>query len=95
MSYRNRGNPCDFSHLELGIRLVYNPASNKGVEMGEKWSLNQEEEDLHRQRLFQKARKGDEKAKQELQEIYAVRLWSEQERAKLVYDTPKRGKRKS
>ena len=63
--------------------------------MGEKWSVNQEEEDLDRQRLFQKARKGDEKAKQELQEIYAVRLWSEQERAKLVYDTPKRGKRKS
>ena len=37
--------------------------------MAEKWaSLNQEEEALHRQRLFRKARKGDEKAKQELQE---------------------------
>lgn len=63
--------------------------------MGETWSLNQEEEDLHRQSLFRKARKGDEKAKQELQDIYGVRLWSEQERAKLVYDTPKRGKRKA
>ena len=63
--------------------------------MGEKWSLSQEEEDLHRQGLFRKARKGDEKAKQELQEVYGVRLWSEQERAKLVYDNPKRGKQKA
>jgi hypothetical protein len=63
--------------------------------MGEKWSLSQEEEDLHRQGLFRKARKGDEKAKQGLQETYGVRLWSEQERAKLVYDTPKRGKQKA
>ena len=63
--------------------------------MGENWSLSQEEEDLHRQGLFRKARKGDEKAKQELQETYGVRLWSEQERAKLVYDTPQRGKRKA
>lgn len=62
--------------------------------MGEKWSLSQEEEDLHRRTLFRKARKGDEKAKQELQDVYGVRLWSEQERAGLVYDTPKRGKRK-
>ena len=66
--------------------------------MGEKWSLSQEEEDLHRQSLFRKARKGDEKAKQELQNVYGVRLWSEQERAKLVYDIPqdtgKRRKRK-
>lgn len=61
--------------------------------MGEKWaSLTQEEEDLHRQKLFRKARKGNEKAKQELQDVYGVRLWSEKERAKLVYDTPKRGK---
>jgi hypothetical protein len=63
--------------------------------MGEKWSLSQEEEDLHRQSLFRKARKGDEKAKQELQETYGVRLWSEQERSKLVYDNPKRGKQKA
>lgn len=67
--------------------------------MGERWSLSQEEEDLHRQSLFRKARKGDEKAKQELQNVYGVRLWSEQERAKLVYDIPqsaaKRGKRKA
>jgi len=64
--------------------------------MGAKWApLNQEEEDLHRQGLFRKARKGDEKAKQELQEVYGVRLWSEEERVELVYDTPKRGKRKA
>lgn len=62
--------------------------------MSEKWSLNQEEEDMHRQSLFRKARKGDEKAKQELQEVYGERLWSEKERAKLVYDMPKRGKQK-
>jgi hypothetical protein len=74
---------------------VYNPASNKGVEMGAQWSLSQEEEDLHRQNLFRKARKGDEKAKQELQEVYGVRLWSEKERATLVYETPKRGKQKA
>lgn len=63
--------------------------------MGAQWSLSQEEEDLHRQLLFRKARKGDEKAKQELQDVYGVRLWSEQERSTLMYDTPKRGKRKS
>jgi hypothetical protein len=63
--------------------------------MGEKWSLNKEEEDLLRQSLFRKARKGDEKATQELQEVYGVRLWSEKERATLVYNTPKRGKRKA
>jgi hypothetical protein len=63
--------------------------------MGAQWSLSQEEEDAHRQGLFRKARKGDEKAKQELQEIYGVRLWSEQERAALVYDNPKHGKRKA
>ncbi len=34
-------------------------------------------------------------AKQELQEVYGVRLWSEKERAKLVYDAPKRGKGKA
>lgn len=67
--------------------------------MGASWSLSQEEEDLNRQRLFRKARKGDEKAKQELQEIYGVRLWGEHERAELVYDNPrynaKRGSSKS
>lgn len=64
--------------------------------MGAQWSLSQEEEDLHRQRLFRKARKGDEKAQAELQEVYGVRLWSEHERAELVYENPraatKRGK---
>ena len=63
--------------------------------MPAQWSLSQEEEDLHRQLLFRKARKGDEKATLELQEVYGVRLWSEKERAKLVYETPKRGKRKA
>jgi hypothetical protein len=67
--------------------------------MGAQWSLSQEEEDLHRQLLFKKARKGDEKAKQELQEVYGVRLWVEHERAQLVYENPKhaakRGKQKS
>ena len=37
--------------------------------MGEKWSLSQEEEALLRQTLFRKAKKGDEKAKQEVQKI--------------------------
>ena len=54
--------------------------------MSERFSLNQEEEALFRQSLLRKARKGDEKAKQELHRIYGVRVWSEQERAKLVYD---------
>ena len=62
--------------------------------MSERFSLSQEEEAVLRQTLFRKAKKGDEKAKQELQKIYGVRLWSEKERAKLVYDTPKRGKGK-
>ena len=53
--------------------------------MGEKWpTLNQEEEAKYRQILLRKARKGDEKAKQELLRLYGVRVWSEQERAKLV-----------
>jgi len=57
------------------------------------WSLTQEEEDLNRRQLFRKARKGDAKATKELAITYGVRLWSEQERARLVYDyTPKRGK---
>ncbi|MDH4087163.1 MAG: hypothetical protein OEV27_06145 [Nitrospira sp.] len=63
--------------------------------MAAQWSLSQEEEDLHRQTLFRKARKGDAKATAELQEVYGVRLWSEKERATLVYDTPKRGKQKA
>ena len=67
--------------------------------MGAQWSLSQEEDDMDRQSLFRKARKGDEKAKQELQEVYGVRLWSEHERAELVYENPrhaaKRGKQKA
>ena len=67
--------------------------------MSERFSLSQEEEAQFRQGLLRKARKGDEKAKQELQNIYNVRIWSEKERAKLVYDTPepkaKGGKRKA
>lgn len=64
--------------------------------MEEHWSLNQEEEDSNRRNLFRKARKGDAKAKQELASTYGVRLWSEQERARLVYENrkPKRGKPK-
>lgn len=57
--------------------------------MGAQWSLSQEEEDMHRQSLFRKARKGDEKAKLELQEVYGVRLWSEHERVELVYENPR------
>ncbi|MDK2743403.1 MAG: hypothetical protein H8K03_00865 [Nitrospira sp.] len=63
--------------------------------MAHPWSGNQEEEDEHRQSLFRKARKGDDKARLELQEDYGVRLWSEKERAKLVYDNTKRGKQKA
>ena len=67
--------------------------------MGAQWSLSQEEEDMHRQSLCRKARKGDEKAKQELQEVYGERLRAEYERAELVYDNPrynaKRGSQKS
>jgi len=56
--------------------------------------MSQEEEDLNRRQLFRKARKGDAKAQKELEATYGVRLWSEQERAKLVYEnqTSKRGK---
>lgn len=57
--------------------------------MATKWSLSQEEEDLHRQSLFRKARKGNKKAKKELQEVYGVRLFSEQERAKLIVNNPR------
>jgi hypothetical protein len=62
--------------------------------MGEQWSTTQEEEELYRKQLFRKAKRGDAKAKQELAMTYGVRLWSEQERAKLVYEnqTSKRGK---
>ncbi|UVT17611.1 MAG: hypothetical protein H8K04_08800 [Nitrospira sp.] len=67
--------------------------------MGDQWSLSQEEEDMNRRSLFRKARKGDEKARLELQEVYGVRLWSEPERAELVYENPrhaaKRGTKKS
>ncbi|MFZ1805383.1 MAG: hypothetical protein WAU05_15745, partial [Nitrospira sp.] len=61
--------------------------------MAAQWSLSQEEEDLHRQTLFRKARKGDAKATLELQEVYGVRLWSEHERAELVYENPRAAKR--
>jgi len=63
--------------------------------MGAQWSLSQEEEDMHRQRLFRNARKGDEKAKQELQEVYGVRLWAEHERAELVYENLRYAARRS
>lgn len=53
------------------------------------WPLGGEEEALHRQNLFRKARKGDRKAKKELQEVYGVRLFSEQERAKVIVNNPR------
>lgn len=56
--------------------------------MRDQWSLSQEEEDVNRRILFRKARKGDPKAKQELETTYGVRLWSEHERAQLVYENP-------
>jgi hypothetical protein len=52
-------------------------------------SLSQEEEARFRESLLSKARKGDVKAKQELQEVYGVRLWPEQERAALVIRSPR------
>lgn len=61
--------------------------------MAEPWSSTQEEEEAHRQRLFRKARRGDEKATLELQEVYGVRLWAEHERAELVYENPRFAKR--
>lgn len=57
--------------------------------MGNQWSLNQEEEDIYRRRLFARANKGDVRAQQELQQTYGVRLWSAQERGRLVYENPK------
>lgn len=56
--------------------------------MRDQWSLSQEEEDMNRRMLFRKARKGDSKAKQELETTYGVRLWTEHERAQLVYENP-------
>lgn len=60
--------------------------------MGDQWSISQEEEDMNRRILFRKARKGDTKAKQELETTYGVRLWSERERAQLVYENPRHSK---
>ncbi len=56
--------------------------------MGEQWSLSQEEEESYRLRLFRRAKKGDVKAKDELERTYGVRLWSEHERSQLVYENP-------
>ena len=58
------------------------------------WPLGGEEEALVRGSLFRKARKSDKKAKRELQDTYGVRLFSEQERATLVYSTPQRKARR-
>lgn len=57
--------------------------------MGDQWSTTQEEEEIYRRQLFRKASRGDAKAKQELQQTYGVRLWSEHERSQLVYENPK------
>ena len=56
--------------------------------MADTWSTTQEEEELYRRELFRKAGKGDQKAKRELEEVYKVKLWSERERATLVYENP-------
>ncbi len=58
-------------------------------------SLSRKDVALYRDNLFQKARTGDERASELLQKLYGVRVWSDQERATLVYDTSKRGKQKS
>lgn len=52
------------------------------------WSLSQEEEDEYRRNLFTRAGSGDRQAKKELWDTYGVRVWSEQERARLVYENP-------
>jgi len=57
--------------------------------MGEQWSTTQEEEDQYRRELLRKAKRGDVKATRELQETYGVRLWSDRERERLVYENPK------
>ncbi|MGC4098231.1 MAG: hypothetical protein QM706_14045 [Nitrospira sp.] len=65
--------------------------------MAEKLSLGRAAEAQLRQNLLLKARTGDKHATQELQTIYNVRIWSDKERATLVYSTPEpkanRGKR--
>jgi len=56
--------------------------------MEHQWSVTQEDEESYRRGLFTQARKGDVKAKEELQQTYGVRLWSECERSQLVYENP-------
>lgn len=53
--------------------------------MGEQWSTTQEDEVIYRRTLFAAASKGDMKAKTKLQQNYAVKIWSEGERERLVY----------
>ncbi len=62
------------------------------------WEVTHEEEEEYRRKLMMRARKGDAKAQDELMSTYGVRLYSERERAQLIYENPKAGrahKRKS
>lgn len=54
----------------------------------EKWSVSQEEEENYRRSLFKRAKKGEAKAKEELWATYGVRLYTEGEKAGLVYEAP-------
>lgn len=53
----------------------------------ERWQTQDEEEE-HRRALLKRASKGDAKAQEALMETYGVRLYSEREKAQLVYDAP-------
>lgn len=56
----------------------------------DKWeSQTQEEEEAYRLKLLHQARRGNAKASQELWRLYGVRVWSERERAVLIYENPK------
>ena len=54
----------------------------------QQWSVSQEEEDEYRRSLFARAKKGEAKAQCELWETYGVRLYSQREKAQLVYESP-------
>lgn len=56
------------------------------------WEVTQEEEEEYRRKLLMRARKGDAKAQNELMSTYGVRLYSESERAGLIYENPKAGR---
>jgi len=52
------------------------------------WSGSQEDEENARKVLFKKAGKGDRRAVTELAETYGVRIWTPEERQRLVYLQP-------